>query len=167
MGAENMTAAEILRKAAELCEQKGETAGCALRCAMLESDCDDVSCCECGEEIYSKLADKIKAEVNAARSESLRQGAVLWAKANGWPEFREGEDFGAWLDRCTLPRLRTDSGKVVHRREGCTAVAVGFTDQGSAGAVVRGDIGDLLLANAEIGAAIIEGYIEKGALADA
>ena len=60
-----------------------------------------------------------------------------------------------------------ESGKVVYRREGCNAVAVGFTDQGSAGAVVRGDIGDLALANAEIGAAIIEGYIEKGALADA
>lgn len=48
------------------------------------------------------LADKIDAELTEARDLSLRQGAELWAKANGWPDFREGEDFGAWLERCAL-----------------------------------------------------------------
>lgn len=48
------------------------------------------------------LADKIDAELTEARDLSLRQGAELWAKANGWPDFRGGEDFGAWLERCAL-----------------------------------------------------------------
>lgn len=57
-------------------------------------------------EIFSIVADKIDAELVEARNKgislSLSQGAKLWAKANGWPDFREGEDFGAWLDRCAL-----------------------------------------------------------------
>lgn len=53
-------------------------------------------------EIFSIIADKIDAELAQARELSLRRGAELWAKANGWPDFRDGEDFGAWLDRCAL-----------------------------------------------------------------
>lgn len=112
-GVENMTAAEVLRKAAELCEQEGKTAGCALRRVVLESGCDAVSCCECGEEIYSKLADKIEAEIEAARSELLRQKAERWAKVNGWPEFKKGESFGEWLGRCALKRPTFDDGEPV------------------------------------------------------
>lgn len=61
-------------------------------------------------EIFSIVADKIDAELAEARGEALRQGAELWAKANGWPDFREGEDFGAWLDRCAIPRPFDESG---------------------------------------------------------
>lgn len=54
---------------------------------------------ECGEHVcadaYEALADKIDAELAQARELSLIRGAELWAKANGWPDFREGEDFGA------------------------------------------------------------------------
>lgn len=64
------------------------------------------------ESLY-KLADKIDAELAQARNESLLQGAQVWAKANGWPDFREGEDFGAWLDRCALPRPRFEDGEPV------------------------------------------------------
>ena len=64
-------------------------------------------------EAFSIIADKIDAELAQARKESLLRGAELWAKANGWPDFREGEDFGAWLDRCTLPRPRFDDGEPV------------------------------------------------------
>lgn len=53
-------------------------------------------------EIFSIVADKIDAELAEARELSLRQGAELWAKANGWPDFKDGEDFGAWLERCAL-----------------------------------------------------------------
>ena len=53
-------------------------------------------------EIFSIVADKIDAELVEARELSLRQGAELWAKANGWPDFKQGEDFGAWLERCAL-----------------------------------------------------------------
>ena len=64
-------------------------------------------------EIFSIVADKIDAELAEARELSLRQGAELWAKANGWPDFRDGEDFGAWLERCFLPRPRYDDGEPV------------------------------------------------------
>lgn len=61
---------------------------------------------ECGEHVcadaYEALADKIDAELAQARELSLRRGAELWAKANGWPDFKQGEDFGAWLERCAL-----------------------------------------------------------------
>lgn len=68
-------------------------------------------------EIFSIVADKIDAELAQARDLSLRRGAELWAKANGWPDFRDGEDFGAWLDRCALPRPRFEDGEVVGVRE--------------------------------------------------
>lgn len=61
-------------------------------------------------EAFSIIADKIDAELAQATAygisegfnSSLRAGAELWAKANGWPDFREVEDFGAWLDRCAI-----------------------------------------------------------------
>lgn len=71
---------------------------------------NDARLCDC-------LADKIDAELAQARNESLLQGAQVWAKANGWPDFREGEDFGTWLDRCALPRPRFEDGEVVGVRE--------------------------------------------------
>ena len=66
-------------------------------------------------EIFSIVADKIDAELAEARELSLLRGAELWAKANGWPYFREGEDFGAWLDRCSLPRPRYEDGEPVQQ----------------------------------------------------
>ena len=68
-------------------------------------------------EAFSIIADKIDAELAQARELSLLRGAELWAKANGWPGFRDGEDFGAWLDRCALPRPRFEDGEVVGVRE--------------------------------------------------
>lgn len=53
-------------------------------------------------EIFSIVADKIDAELAKARRIGLERAAKSWAKANGWPDFREGEDFGAWLERCAL-----------------------------------------------------------------
>lgn len=64
-------------------------------------------------DAFSRLADKIDAELAQARELSLRRGAELWAKANGWPDFKEGEDFGAWLDRCAIPRPRFEDGEPV------------------------------------------------------
>lgn len=64
-------------------------------------------------EIFSIVADKIDAELAQARELSLRQGAELWAKANGWPDFREGEDFGAWLDRCAYKKPVDDCNEPV------------------------------------------------------
>lgn len=64
-------------------------------------------------EIFSIVADKIDAELAQARELSLLRGAELWAKANGWPDFKDGEDFGAWLDRCAIPRPRFEDGEPV------------------------------------------------------
>lgn len=68
-------------------------------------------------EAFSIIADKIDAELAEAREESLLRGAELWAMANGWPDFKDGEDFGAWLDRCALPRPRFDDGEPVQLGE--------------------------------------------------
>lgn len=64
-------------------------------------------------EIFSIVADKIDAELAQARELSLLAGAELWAKANGWPDFREGEDFGAWLARCTYKKPVDDRNEPV------------------------------------------------------
>lgn len=64
-------------------------------------------------EIFSIVADRIDAELAKARELSLRRGAELWAKANGWPDFRDGEDFGAWLDRCAFAKPIDDCGEPV------------------------------------------------------
>lgn len=74
-------------------------------------------------EIFSIIADKIDAELAQARELSLLRGAELWAKANGWPDFREGEDFGQWLERCFLPRPRYEDGEIAKAEDfglGCT-----------------------------------------------
>lgn len=64
-------------------------------------------------EIFSIVADKIDAEIVKAYSEKLNTCAMRWAKANGWPDFKDGEDFGAWLDRCAIPRPRFEDGEIV------------------------------------------------------
>lgn len=64
-------------------------------------------------EIFSIVADKIDAELAEARELSLLRGAEIWAKANGWPDFRDGEDFGAWLERCALKRPCYEDGEPV------------------------------------------------------
>ncbi|WP_302796938.1 hypothetical protein [Adlercreutzia equolifaciens] len=64
-------------------------------------------------EIFSIVADKIDAELAQARRSGLERAAKSWAKANGWPDFREGEDFGAWLDRCAIPRPRFEDWEPV------------------------------------------------------
>ena len=66
-------------------------------------------------EIFSIVADKIDAELAEARELSLLRGAEIWAKANGWPDFREGEDFGAWLERCAIPRPSYEDGEPVQQ----------------------------------------------------
>ena len=63
--------------------------------------------------LMRQLADKIDAEIVKAYSEKLDTCAMRWAKANGWPDFREGEDFGAWLERCTYKKPVDDCNEPV------------------------------------------------------
>ena len=86
---EDMTASELLRSGNSICGL----------CMMLtDGDCMNHGCLD----IFTTLANKIDAEIVKSYSEKLNTCAMRWAKANGWPDFKDGEDFGAWLNRCAL-----------------------------------------------------------------
>lgn len=108
----DMTASELLRKAGNGYE--GANGTVMMNLIDLMGLSRKIRHSEC---LYA-LADKIDAELSDARAEginaSLRAGAEIWAKANGWPDFKDGEDFGAWLDRCFIPRPRFEDGEPVH-----------------------------------------------------
>lgn len=103
----DMTVSELLRKAGNGYE--GANGTVMMNLIDLMGLSRKIRHSEC---LYA-LADKIDAELAQARGEALRRGAELWAKANGWPDFRDGEDFGAWLERCFLPRPRYEDGEPV------------------------------------------------------
>lgn len=97
----DMTASEMLR----YCYSRKAPSSCFMCHKVFNiEECEEHFC----HDVFEALADKIDAELAEARELSLRQGAELWAKANGWPDFKDGEDFGAWLDRCALMRPRYD-----------------------------------------------------------
>lgn len=100
----DMTASELLRQS--------DSNPCSMCHLVLAGD-ESCATTGCAEWAY-RLADKIDAELAEARELSLLRGAELWAMANGWPGFRDGEDFGAWLDRCTLPFPRFEDGEPVN-----------------------------------------------------
>lgn len=105
----DMTASELLRKAADqdaACHSTGIDE-LAYLMGINDGTCYSVR--------FEALADKIDAELAEARELSLLRGAEIWAKANGWPDFRDGEDFGAWLERCSLPRPRYEDGEPVQQ----------------------------------------------------
>ena len=89
-------------------------------------------------EAFSHIADKIDAELAQARELSLLQGAAIWAKANGWPDFRDGEDFGAWLDRCAVPRPRFEDGEPVDVSEYEDILGYSVLDDGGFALITAG-----------------------------
>lgn len=99
----DMTASELLRWAAlnENDCHANNTAHARLLSAVEGRDyyrsSDDAD-----RDALRTIADKIDAELAQARELSLLRGAELWAMANGWPDFKDGEDFGVWLNRCAL-----------------------------------------------------------------
>lgn len=125
----DMTAAELLREA--------DSNPCSM-CHLVITGDESCATTGCASWAY-RLADKIDAELAQARELSLRAGAELWAKANGWPDFRDGEDFGAWLYRCFIPRPRFEDGEPVQFGElvssnlfGAVKVsAIEFTEDGT------------------------------------
>lgn len=92
----DMTVSELLRKAGNGYE--GANGTVMMNLIDLMGLSRKIRHSEC---LYA-LADKIDAELAQARRSGLERAAKSWAKANGWPDFREGEDFGAWLERCAL-----------------------------------------------------------------
>lgn len=98
-----MTVSELLRKS--------DSHPCSM-CHLVMDEDESCATTGCASWAY-RLADKIDAELAHARELSLRRGAELWAKANGWPDFCEGEDFGAWLERCTYKKPVDDCNEPV------------------------------------------------------
>lgn len=103
----DMTVSELLRKAGNGYE--GANGTVMMNLIDLMGLSRKIRHSEC---LYA-LADKIDAELAQARELSLRAGAELWAKANGWPDFKDGENFGEWLERCAIPRPRFDDEEPV------------------------------------------------------
>ena len=102
----DMTASELLRWVADYADIT------CRKCREMGFGCDTGEASYC-EQAWEHIADKIDAELAQAREESIRQGAELWAKANGWPDLREGDDFGQWLDRCAIKRPCYEDGEPV------------------------------------------------------
>lgn len=75
-------------------------------------------------DAFSRLADKIDAELAEARKDAIRESKKpMWWFRNAikcgydWPEPRDGEKFRDYLHRCFLPRPRFEDGEVVGVRE--------------------------------------------------
>lgn len=96
----DMTVSELLREA--------DSSPCSMCHLVMDGD-ESCATTGCASWAY-RLADKIDAELAQARRSGLERSAKSWAKANGWPDFRDGEDFGAWLRRCALKRPVFDDG---------------------------------------------------------
>lgn len=105
---EDMTASELLRWVAKYSDITCQA------CKEMGLGCDDGKDRDhyC-EKAFEHIADKIDAELAQARRSGLERAAKSWAEANGWPDFKEGEDFGAWLERCFIPRPRFEDGEPV------------------------------------------------------
>lgn len=109
----DMTASELMRVAANRVEMEGNSQG-AINCLRMTVGVDDeITYPKDLAKTLSALADKIDAELAQARRSGLERAAKSWAKANGWPDFREGEDFGAWLERCTYKKPVDDCNEPV------------------------------------------------------
>lgn len=110
----DMTVSELLRKAAirETDEYGNITPHVKMFSALAGEDAAMTDYMDRGG-LMRQLADKVDAEIVKAYSEKLNTCAMRWAKANGWPDFREGEDFVAWLERCAIPRPRFEDGEPV------------------------------------------------------
>lgn len=109
----DMTVSELMRVAANRVEMEGNSQG-AINCLRMTVGVDDeITYPKDLAKTLSALADKIDAELAQARRSGLERAAKSWAKANGWPDFREGEDFGAWLDRCTYKKPVDDCNEPV------------------------------------------------------
>lgn len=112
----DMTASELLRLAAGGEAQGGWKGGiCKLSHLIGFSDLliSELGSGDLLEQCYKSLADKIDAELAQARRSGLERAAKSWAETNGWPAFRDGEDFGAWLERCAIKRPCYEDGEPV------------------------------------------------------
>ena len=76
-------------------------------------------------ECFYALAAKIEAELAQARGKALRQGAELWAKANGWPAMARTSAHGSIDARTRSPWTIITSLFSSAMRSSCTPAAEG------------------------------------------
>ena len=75
--------------------------------------CNGVLCVDCYGRIIGKLSEELDAELTAAHDASAREGMVLIAAAEGWPDLHDGESVTEWMARCWLPRPLYEDGEPV------------------------------------------------------
>ena len=155
----DMTAAELLRWAAngELDEYGLSNVHSKLLSALGGRSFADTTTREDRESIRA-LADKIDAEIEAARKAAVKESKkpMWWFRSairqgEDWPAPRDGEKFRDYLSRCFIPRPRFDDEepvqfgdeaivcddigevyKMVFGENGCDEVVIGFEYDSSA-----------------------------------
>lgn len=111
----DMTASELLRWAAngEPNEYGNTTTPHKLFTALCGKPYCNTSYDEDARSIRA-LADKIDAEIEAARDESFLSHVDSLISLCGYPIRRKGEEvFDEWIDRCFIPRHRYEDGETV------------------------------------------------------
>lgn len=63
--------------------------------------------------VFNSLADKIDAEIEAARSNHLAELVESCIEMHGYTSRHEGERFDRWIERCFIPRPRYEDDEPV------------------------------------------------------
>lgn len=111
----DMTAAKLLRYAAE--DIRENICGSESAINILSEVVGSKETYNYGDDLANALevvADKIDAEIEAARDESFLSHVDSLISLCGYPIRRKGEEvFDEWIDRCFIPRHRYEDGETV------------------------------------------------------
>lgn len=159
----DMTASELLRSIAGRCrtEGLGLTGEVELLRRTFGAERNKYHCEIDMVNALIAIADEIDAELILVRAAELRELAAIWAVTNGWPDFRDGEDFGEWLDRCALKRPRYEDGEPVQMGDEI-AIGGGSIDVNEAVMLLDGS-GYRLLHGKDVSTSAIEDRVKRPA----
>lgn len=116
----DMTASELLRWAANGNPDNGYSAAHQKLFSALSGESYGMTTCDADARNLRALADKIDAEIEAARKDAVKESKKpMWwfrsaiRRGEDWPEPRDGEKFREYLERCFIPRPRYEDGEPV------------------------------------------------------